>query len=174
MQFHSKSQDFKECNCFLLVNSVGLCLKFAFEQNLPKKKNPLSSLQLACRFCSGTHGKPLWEFLLFIFLIIRVTSLVPRPRPAFRRLRYGKAGEGPGTFSHMSDVTGRQIMRMWASCKPQTTSPTCTQVERWQRTKTIFFIALHETEVRVSPSQDSEDTQQDTRFLPLFCFRALY
>ena len=37
-------------------------------------------------------------------------SLVPRPRPAFRRLQYGKAveGLGPGIFYHVSDVEGRE------------------------------------------------------------------
>ena len=34
-------------------------------------------------------------------------SLIPRSRPASRRLQYGKAGEGSGTFPHVSDVTDR-------------------------------------------------------------------
>ena len=31
-------------------------------------------------------------------------SLVPRPRPAFRRFQYGKSGRGPGIIYHVSDV----------------------------------------------------------------------
>ena len=33
----------------------------------------------------------------------------PGPRPASRRLQYG-SGRGPGTFSHVSDITGRKAV----------------------------------------------------------------
>ena len=36
-----------------------------------------------------------------------IASLVPRPRPAFRRLKYGKAVEGLEYFI-VSDVEGRE------------------------------------------------------------------
>ena len=35
------------------------------------------------------------------------TSLVPRPRPAFRRLQYGKAWRAWYLFSHEHDVIGK-------------------------------------------------------------------
>ena len=35
------------------------------------------------------------------------TSLIPRPRPAFRRLQYGKAGRAWYLFSHEHDVIGK-------------------------------------------------------------------
>ena len=41
-------------------------------------------------------------------------SLVPRPRPTFRHFQYGKAGRGPGIFSHVSDVRiERVVERVW-------------------------------------------------------------
>ena len=45
----------------------------------------------------------------------------------------------------------------------------------WQRTK-VIYLSLFTRQLggqRVVPSQDSEDTQQDTRFSPLSRFRAL-
>ena len=35
---------------------------------------------------------------------------VPRPRPAFRRLQYGKAVRGPGIVSHVSGVRKERVV----------------------------------------------------------------
>ena len=35
---------------------------------------------------------------------------VPRPRLAFRRFQYGKAGRGPGIFSHVSDIRIERVV----------------------------------------------------------------
>ena len=37
-------------------------------------------------------------------------SLVPRPAPSFPSLAVRLSGRGPGTFSHVSDVTGRKAV----------------------------------------------------------------
>ena len=37
-------------------------------------------------------------------------SLVPRPSPSFPSLVVQLSGSGPGTFSHVSDVTGRKMV----------------------------------------------------------------
>ena len=37
-------------------------------------------------------------------------SLVPRPPPSFPSLAVRKSGRGPGTFPHVSDVTGRKAV----------------------------------------------------------------
>ena len=37
-------------------------------------------------------------------------SLVPRPSPSFPSLAVRLSGRGPGTFSHVSDVTGRKAV----------------------------------------------------------------
>ena len=36
-----------------------------------------------------------------------LSSLVPRPAPSFPSLAVRLSGRGPGTFSHVSDVTDR-------------------------------------------------------------------
>ena len=92
----------------------------------------------------------------------------PGPCPACRRLQYGKAGEGLVHF--LTWVTSRtgQIMRTWATCKPQKTSPTRMH---WSTTIPSWKMAAHEGAFmslftrqsggqRVFPSQDNEDTQQ--------------
>ena len=60
--------------------------------------------------------------------------------------------------------TGR-IIQTWASCKPQTTSPTARTGRDYSESKDgstwrRFFVALHKTvgKTEVLPSQDSEDT----------------
>ena len=97
-----------------------------------------------------------------------VLASFPGPRPASRRLQYGKAGEGLVHF--LTWVTSRtgQIMRTWATCKPQKTSPARTH---WSTTIPSRKTAAHKGAFmslfmrqsrgqRVLPSQDSEDTQQ--------------
>ena len=37
-------------------------------------------------------------------------SLIPRPPPSFPSLAVRKSGRGPGTFPHVSDVTGRKAV----------------------------------------------------------------
>ena len=91
------------------------------------------------------------------------TSLVPRPRPAFRHLQYRKAGEGLVHF--LMWVTSRtgQIMWTWATCKPQKISPVCTH---WSTTIPLKKMAAHEAAFmslftrqsggqRALPSQDN-------------------
>ena len=92
----------------------------------------------------------------------------PGPRPASRPLQYGEAGEGLIHF--LTWVTSRigQIIRTWATCKPQNTSPARTH---WSTTIPSRKMAAHKGAFmslftrqsggqRVLPSQDSEDTQQ--------------
>ena len=92
----------------------------------------------------------------------------PGPRPASRRLQYGKVGEGLVRFlAWVTSWTG-QIMQMWASCKPQKTLPArthwSTTIPSWKMVahKGAFMslFTRHSGGQRVSPSQDSEDTQQ--------------
>ena len=69
----------------------------------------------------------------------------PGPRPASCRLQYGKAGEGRVHFLTWVTSWVGQIMRMWASCKPQKLCPhTCTgawllRVERWSTFDIVLF-----------------------------------
>ena len=92
----------------------------------------------------------------------------PGPRPASRHLQYGKAREGLVHFLTLVTSRTGQIMRTWATCKPQTTLPACTH---WSTTIPSRKMAAHEGAFmllftrqsggqRVVPSQDSEDTQQ--------------
>ena len=68
--------------------------------------------------CSPSYY--LWKGLLLqmhLTLVVcnrtlQSASLVPRPRPAFRRFQYGKAGRGPRIFSHVSDVRIRVVERV--------------------------------------------------------------
>ena len=76
----------------------------------------------------------------------------PSPHPASRRLQYGKVGESLVHFLTWVTSQTWQIMRTWATCKPQKLHPhTRTRawlfrVERRQRTKALaFYVALHET-----------------------------
>ena len=39
-----------------------------------------------------------------------ICSLVPRPSPSFLSLAVRLCGRGPGTFSHVSDTTGRKTV----------------------------------------------------------------
>ena len=48
-----------------------------------------------------------------IFTLVSIVtggSLVPRPAPSFPSLAVQLSGRGPGTFSHVSDVTGRKAV----------------------------------------------------------------
>ena len=49
--------------------------------------------------------KPWNSSMVWIF-----NSLVPRPSPSFPSLVVQLSGRGPGTFSHVSDVTGRKMV----------------------------------------------------------------
>ena len=89
------------------------------------------------------------------------TSLVPRPSPSFPSL---EVGEGLVHFLTWEMSQTGQIIRTWASCKPQKPSPTHTHwgarlfwVEWWQRTK-----AIHS-------SQDSLEDREFYQVVWSFC-----
>ena len=64
-------------------------------------------------------------------------SLIPRPRPAFCCLQYGKVGEGPGIFSHMSDVRiERMVERVWLCVG-------ALGPEQWKSQGTRYIVAYH-------------------------------
>ena len=108
---------------------------------------------------------------MFRCYVVTVIALFPGLRSAFHRLQYRKAGSrGPGTFSHVSDVTDREIIRMWATCKPPKTSParmhwSTTILSRKMAAHEGAFTSLFTRQLggqRVLPSQDSEDAQQQS------------
>ena len=64
--------------------------------------------------CSREVGIPVVTIAMslyacFLYLTFSV-SLVPRPRPAFRRLHLRKSGSGPVIFSHVSDVRLERVV----------------------------------------------------------------
>ena len=90
-------------------------------------------------------------------LLQQQVSLIPRPSPSSPSLAVQLSRRGPGTFSHVSDITDRTnyANMPWGSCKPQPTMLTCThwsaivRVKKWQDTKEIL-VALHKTVGRTS------------------------
>ena len=60
----------------------------------------------------ASHGQDTHFLLkpLCCLAVMQIPSLVPRPAPSFPSLAVRLSGRGPGTFSHVSDVTGRKAV----------------------------------------------------------------
>ena len=55
----------------------------------------------------------MWEATVWVKMrlhlnLVACYSLVARPSPSFLSLAVWLSGKGPGTFSHVSDITGRK------------------------------------------------------------------
>ena len=79
-------------------------------------------------------------------------SLVPRTSPSFPSLAVRKSRRGPGTFSHVSDVTDRANYTNVGGSKPPKTLPACTHALEHDYSESKdgtarrrFYVALHET-----------------------------
>ena len=79
-----------------LVSECPNCIKFRVQRAQPLIPSPLPNLPWQ------KIGTDLFEW--------EKTSLVPRPPPSFPSLAVRKSGRGPGTFPHVSDVTGRKAV----------------------------------------------------------------
>ena len=98
---------------------------------------------------------------------LKTLASFPGPHPASHHLQYGiLAGEGLVHFlTWVTSQTG-QIMRTWASCKPQNfactharTGARLFRVKRWQHTKALLCRSSWDSR-EDREFFDSEDTQQ--------------
>ena len=117
------------------------------------------------RFCKSIGTQKVKTFFIFREQSHWTKGLAsfPGSRPASRCLQFGKARH----FLMWVTSWTEQIMRTWATCKLQKTSPARTH---WSTTIPSWKTAVHEgafmslftrqSEYRVLPSQDSEDTQE--------------